>query len=114
MPADLAWSYCVSNREFLMSGGSRRCNKGISGGSSQSDDEASSHGRDRVWDVALGSDRRRLCVGNHREWQIARAAQRKVVLRGKGAPFGDQRSVGGDAECGVMVGAAPPAPFIIA
>src|SRR5580704_2793216 len=29
------------------------------------------------------------------------------------APFGDQEAVGGDAECGVMVEAAPPAPFII-
>jgi hypothetical protein len=27
--------------------------------------------------------------------------------------FGDQEAVGGDAECGVMVEAAPPAPFII-
>src|SRR6266853_5916239 len=32
---------------------------------------------------------------------------------GNGAPFGDQEAVGGDAECGVMVEAAPPAPFII-
>ncbi len=30
-----------------------------------------------------------------------------------GAPFGDQEAVSGDAECGVMVEAAPPAPFII-
>jgi exodeoxyribonuclease-3 len=35
-------------------------------GSGESDDEASTHGRDRVWDVALGSDRRRLWVGNRR------------------------------------------------
>src|ERR1700751_3809964 len=32
---------------------------------------------------------------------------------GNGAAFGDQEAVGGDAECGVMVEAAPPAPFII-
>src|SRR5258705_5990147 len=82
-------------------------------GPGESDDEASPHGGDRVRDVAFGSDRRRLWVGNPGEWQIARAAGRKVVLRGNGAPFGDQEAVGGDAECGVMVEAAPPAPFII-
>ena len=61
-------------------------------GSGESDDEASTHGRDRVWDVALGSDRRRLWVGNRREWQIAGAAQRKVVLRGEGRPVRRSRS----------------------
>src|SRR5438132_13377009 len=71
-------------------------------GPGESGDEASSHGRDRVWDVAFGSDWRRLWVGNHREWQIPRAAGRNVVLRGdNGAAFGDQEAVGGDAECGV-------------
>jgi class 3 adenylate cyclase len=30
---DDIYSYCVSNREFLVSAGSARCNKGISGGS---------------------------------------------------------------------------------
>src|SRR5207244_1116144 len=52
-------------------------------GPGESDDEESSHGGDRVWNVAFGSDRRRLWVGNPREWQIARAAGRKVVLRGE-------------------------------
>src|SRR5437764_6615331 len=31
-----------------------------------------------------------------------------------GAPLGDQEAVGGDTEGGMMVEAAPPAPFIIA
>src|ERR1700731_2164351 len=61
-------------------------------GPGESDDEASSHGGCRVWDVALGSDRRRLWVGNRREWQIAGAAQRKVVLRGEGRPVRRSRS----------------------
>src|SRR5438309_11959258 len=52
-------------------------------GPGESDDEASPHGGDRVRDVALGSDRRRLSVGNPREWQIARAAGRNLVLRGE-------------------------------
>src|ERR1700756_88644 len=33
---------------------------------------------------------------------------------GDGASFSDQEAIGGDAQCGVMVEAAPPAPFIIA
>jgi hypothetical protein len=58
--------------------------------------------------VAFGPDRRRLWVGNCREWKIPRAAGRDVVLRGEGASFGDQEAIGGDAECGVMMEAAPP------
>src|SRR6267143_1830964 len=49
----------------------------------ESDGEASSDGRDRGGNVAFGSDWRRLGVGNRGEWQIARAAGRKVVLRGE-------------------------------
>ena len=65
--------------------------------------------------MALGSDRRRLRVGNRREWQIARAAQRKVVLRGGRAPRSAIRKpVSGDTECRMMVEAAPPASVIIA
>jgi hypothetical protein len=60
-------TYCVSNQEFCAFYGSARCSKGISEGPGESDDEASSHGRNRVWDVALGSDRRCLWVGNRRE-----------------------------------------------
>src|SRR4029077_20561335 len=83
-------------------------------GPGESDDEASWHGRDRVWDVALGSDRRRLCVGNRRERQIARAAQRKGGLRGEGGPA--PRSRNRRRRCRVWrdMEAAPPAPFIIA
>jgi hypothetical protein len=68
-------------------------------GPGESDDEASSHGRDRVWDVALGSDRRRLWVGNRREWQIAGAAQRKVVLRGEGRPVRRSRTANRCPDC---------------
>ena len=35
--------------------------------------------------MPFGSDWWRLWVGNPREWQIARAARRKRVPRGKGA-----------------------------
>jgi hypothetical protein len=63
--------------------------------------------------VPFGSDWRRLWVGNRREWQIAKAARRNLVLRGDGAAFGDQKAVSGNTECGVMMKAAPPAPFII-
>jgi hypothetical protein len=38
----------------------------------------------------------------------------KLVLRGESASLGDQKAVGGDTERGVVVEAAPPAPFIIA
>src|ERR1700730_15287870 len=51
-------------------------------GPGESDGEASSDGGDRGGSVAFGSDWRRLGVGNRGEWQIARAAGRKVVLRG--------------------------------
>src|SRR5260370_8934412 len=37
-------------------------------------DKAPPHRGDRVRDVAFGSDRWRLWVGNPREWQVARAA----------------------------------------
>src|SRR5271165_4491238 len=69
-------SYCLADRGVA----TRASREGFG----ESGDEAPSHGRDRVWDVALRSDRRCLWVGNRREWQIARAAQRKVVLRGEG------------------------------
>jgi hypothetical protein len=53
-------------------------------GFGECDDQPSAHRRDRVVDMPLGSDWRRLWVGNPREWQIARAARRKRVLRGEG------------------------------
>jgi hypothetical protein len=34
--------------------------------------------------MSFGSDRRRLWVGNPREWQTGRAARRRLVLRGEG------------------------------
>src|SRR6266403_1875921 len=51
-------------------------------GLGERDDEAPSDCCDRVGDVPFGSDRRRLWVGNRREWQIPRAARRNVVQRG--------------------------------
>src|ERR1700747_1526411 len=67
-------------------------------GLGERDDEAPSDCCDRVGDVSFGSDRRRLWVGNRREWQIPRAARRNVVQRGDGASFGDQKAVGGNTE----------------
>src|SRR6516162_5592116 len=62
-------SYCLADR--------RVATRASREGPGESDDEASPHGRDRVWDVALGSvaPLRRYC----REWQIARTAQRRTV-----------------------------------
>src|SRR5260370_5737359 len=45
-------------------------------------DKAPPHRGDRVRDVAFGSDRWRLWVGNPREWQVARAAGGDTVLGG--------------------------------
>src|SRR5258708_17367807 len=50
-------------------------------GLGERDDEAPSDWCDRVGDVPFGSDRRRLWVGNRREWQIPRAPRRKLVQR---------------------------------
>src|ERR1700758_5372925 len=47
--------------------------------------------------------------GRSREWRGETWSR-----GGGGASFGDQEAIGGDAQCGVMVEAAPPAPFIIA
>ena len=91
IPAN-ALLYCVSNRNSECLADRGVATRASREGPGESDDEASSHGRDRVWDVALGSDRRRLWVGNRREWQIAGAAQRKVVLRGEGRPVRRSRS----------------------
>src|SRR5438045_22260 len=41
-----------------------------------------------------------------------RGARRQTVLRGKGAAFGDQEAIGGGTERGMVVEAAPPAPFV--
>src|SRR5260370_9059808 len=45
-------------------------------------DKAPPHRGDRVRDVAFGSDRWCLWVGNPREWQVARAARGNVALGG--------------------------------
>jgi hypothetical protein len=37
-----------------------------------------------------------------------------VVLRGNRLPLGDQESVGGDAQGGVMMETSPAAPFVVA
>src|SRR2546428_9678769 len=46
------------------------------------DDHSSMEGRDRVWDVTLGPDRRRRGVGNRWEWQGFCTSWRDEVLRG--------------------------------
>src|SRR5215471_1781293 len=53
-------------------------------GPGEGDNEAPTHCADRVGNMPFGSDRRRLWVDNPREWQIARAAWRNLVLRGEG------------------------------
>src|SRR5271167_5023470 len=61
-------------------------------GSGEGGYKASPQGGDRVRNVAFGSDRRRLWVDNSREWQIARAAGRKLVLRGGRRPVRRSRN----------------------
>src|SRR5580704_8179148 len=82
-------------------------------GLGERDDEAPSDCCDRVGDVPFGSDRRRLwvvTVGNGR----SRERRGEMWSRGgDGASFGDQKAVGGNTEGGMVVEAAPPAPFII-
>src|SRR6202011_2387327 len=78
----------------------------------ESDDEASSDGRDRGRNVAFGSDWRRLGVGNPGEWQIARAARRKVVLRGEWRLVRRSGSRRRRYRVRHDDGSAPPAPFI--
>ena len=58
----------------------------------------------------IGGASASVTVGNGRSRERRRE---KWSRGGKGAPLGDQEAVGGDAECGVMVEAAPPTPFII-
>src|SRR5215471_7541770 len=53
-------------------------------GPGEGDNEAPTHCADRVGNMPFGSDRRRLWVDNPREWQIARAAWRNLVLSGEG------------------------------
>src|SRR5271163_5271538 len=74
----------------------------------EGDGQSLSQGGDRVFDVALGSDRGRLGVVDDGEGQGLPAAG---VLRGKGRSLADQESIGGDAERGVVMESSPAAPF---
>jgi hypothetical protein len=46
----------------------------------EGDDQPSAHGGDRIWNVALGSQRRRRGVGDRRERQVLRTAWRDEIL----------------------------------
>ena len=48
----------------------------------EGDDQPSAHSGDRIWNVALGSQRRRRGVGDRRERQVLRTAWRDEILRG--------------------------------
>src|SRR5712692_3164570 len=67
--------------------------------------------------MPFGPDRRRLWVGYCGEWQVSGARSgatgRHKVRRGNRLPLGDQEAVGGDAQRGVMVEAAPPSPLVM-
>jgi aerobic C4-dicarboxylate transport protein len=58
----------------------------------EGDDQASAHGGDRIWNVALGPQRRRRGVGNRRERQVLRIAWGDEVLRGESSPARRPRS----------------------
>src|SRR4249919_4382176 len=58
----------------------------------EGDDQASAHGGDRIWNVALGPQRRRRGIGNRRERQVLRTAWRDEVLRGESSPARRPRS----------------------
>ena len=58
----------------------------------EDDDQASAHGGDRIWNVALGPQRWRRGVGNRRERQVLRTAWRDQVLRGESSPARRPRS----------------------
>ena len=58
----------------------------------EGDDQASAHGGDRIWNVALGPQRRRRGVDNRRERQVLRTAWRDEVLRGESSPARRPRS----------------------
>src|SRR5271168_4929587 len=52
----------------------------------EGDDQPSAHSGDRIWNVALGSQRRRRWVGDRRERQVLRTAWRDEILRGESSP----------------------------
>src|SRR5664279_2360144 len=74
----------------------------------ESDGEFASDGGDRVLDVALGPDRRRLCVVDDREGEVFRGVRR---LRGEWPLFRGSGAISCDAERRVVVEAAPSSPF---
>src|SRR5260370_42501327 len=74
-------------------------------------DKAPPHRGDRVRDVAFGSDRWRLWVGNPREWQVARAAGGDGGLwGGGGGARGARNAQGGRRGWGGGGEPAPPPP----
>ena len=64
--------------------------------------------------MSFGADGRCLGAGDFGKLQTPRIDRRGCrQLRGNPRPLGDQESVGGDAQGGVMMEAAPAAPFIV-
>ena len=64
--------------------------------------------------MAFGPQRRRRGVGNRRERQVAGTSWRNGLLRGDRRPLGNQKPIGGDAQRGVVVEAAPSTAFEMA
>src|SRR5271154_2267823 len=58
----------------------------------EGDDQPSAHSGDRIWNVALGSQRRRGGGGDQRERQVLRTAWRDEILRGESSPARRLRS----------------------
>jgi len=56
--------------------------------SDQGENQPPAHGGDRVWNVALGTQRRSLWADNWRQWQVAGTTCRDAVLKGESSPFG--------------------------
>src|SRR5882757_1430665 len=69
---------------------------------------------DGVGDVPLGSEGHVPLVCKLREEQLFRSSRHSLLLRGDRLPLGDQKGVGGDAQRGMVVEAAPSPPFIVA
>src|SRR5208283_2394557 len=77
-------------------------------GSRQRDRELSSDRGDRIFDVPFGSDWRSLGVWDAGIGEAFRATR---GLRGDRRSFADEKTVGGDAEGGVMMESAPASPL---
>ena len=61
--------------------------------------------------MAFRPQGRILWVGNRRVWEAPGPARWNEILRGNRLPFGDQESVGRDAQRGVVVEATPTSAF---